>query len=111
MATAIIGKDGASMARQIVVAEIEIIAGRIVISFPLEVRQEIVIHTPQLTRKEKEVIDLLQQGYSTKQVAARCGVQPRTVKYHIGQIYKKFRVTDRAELLALVGIKPKGSGV
>lgn len=53
-----------------------------------------------LTEREWEVLQLLSQGYSNKQIADRLFVAVTTVKTHIGNIYAKLRVTSRVQAAA-----------
>jgi HD-GYP domain-containing protein (c-di-GMP phosphodiesterase class II) len=50
-----------------------------------------------LTRREIEVLRLLARGASTKEVAARLVISPRTAGTHIEHIYAKLGVSSRAE--------------
>lgn len=52
-----------------------------------------------LTEREKNVVALLLQGKSNKQIAQELSVTTRTVEFHISHIYKKLGVSSRAEAL------------
>ena len=54
-----------------------------------------------LTRREKEIVQLLTDGQSTASMAEVLSVSPRTVTTHIGNIMGKLGVSSRAELVAL----------
>lgn len=54
-----------------------------------------------LTESQRRVLDLLVNGQSEKDAAARLMVSPHTVHNHIRKIYQCFNVRTRAELLAL----------
>ena len=56
----------------------------------------------QLTSKEWEVLDLMRDDLSTKEMAERLFVSPVTVRTHISQILKKLQVKSRAEALELL---------
>lgn len=47
--------------------------------------------------REKQVIELLMQGRSNKQIALALGVSVRTVEFHLSNIYVKLGVTSRTE--------------
>lgn len=59
-----------------------------------------------LTRREAEVLPLLQQGSSNAQIAAALGVGVETVRSHARNIYKKLGVSSRRELAALPAPPP-----
>lgn len=50
-----------------------------------------------LSDREQAVLDLLAQGLSNKQVAARLNISPRTVERHCESIYAKLAVHSRTE--------------
>lgn len=65
---------------------------------------ESVIHPGQntvseLTSREKEVLELVAQGHSTKQVADKLGIGTRTVESHRVNMLKKMKVNNTAELV------------
>ena len=49
-----------------------------------------------LTSREVEVLRLLARGMSSKQIAERLVITPKTAGNHIEHIYSKVGVTDRA---------------
>jgi DNA-binding NarL/FixJ family response regulator len=51
----------------------------------------------QLTPREMDVIQLLAEGLSNKQIAQRLSISPRTVNFHLDNIYSKLGVTSRTE--------------
>ncbi|MFB2119604.1 response regulator [Parapedobacter sp. 2B3] len=53
----------------------------------------------RLTPREIEIVSLLQDGHSYKQVAAQLYVSVDTVKYHIRNIYGKLQISSRTELI------------
>lgn len=54
-----------------------------------------------LTAQERNVTALVRQGLSTKDVAAQLFVSPRTVDFHLRNVFNKLGVTSRGELIAL----------
>ncbi len=48
-----------------------------------------------LTRREREVLDLLVEGLATTAIAARLGVSKNTVRTHVASVLRKLRVHDR----------------
>jgi DNA-binding CsgD family transcriptional regulator len=59
-----------------------------------------------LSRREKEVVGLLLQGRSNKQIALSLGVSERTVEFHFRNIYAKLQVASRVELILKLGKAP-----
>ncbi|MCZ7628900.1 MAG: LuxR C-terminal-related transcriptional regulator [Microthrixaceae bacterium] len=49
----------------------------------------------ELTSREAEVLGLVAQGLSNKQVAVRLGISPKTVGNHVEHIYTKLEVNNR----------------
>jgi DNA-binding CsgD family transcriptional regulator len=62
-----------------------------------------------LSRREKDVVDLLLQGKSNKQIALALGVSERTVEFHLKNIYAKMDVASRVELILKLGKATGGS--
>jgi DNA-binding NarL/FixJ family response regulator len=52
-----------------------------------------------LSERECEIIALLCQGMSNKQVASKLSISEVTVRYHLGHIYRKLGVEGRLELV------------
>ncbi len=48
-----------------------------------------------LSAREREVLALVAQGYANKQIAARLDIAERTVKAHLGNIFRQLGVADR----------------
>jgi len=58
----------------------------------------------QLTPREIEVVQLLTQGLSNKAIAYSLSISPRTVNFHLDNIYSKMGVGSRTEA-ALVALR------
>ena len=52
----------------------------------------------QLTPTELTIAQLVSQGMSNKDVAAECWISPRTVAFHLRNVFAKTGVTSRGEL-------------
>jgi two-component system nitrate/nitrite response regulator NarL len=55
---------------------------------------------PVLTAREAEVLHLLAQGRSAPAIARELVLSPTTVKTHLGHLYEKLGVSDRAAAVA-----------
>ncbi|MEV6868444.1 AAA family ATPase [Streptosporangium subroseum] len=58
-----------------------------------------------LTPQELRIARLVAQGASSKEVAAKLFLSPRTVEYHLYKIYPKVGITSRTELARLVFLR------
>lgn len=58
--------------------------------------------TVDLTAREWDVLELLRDGHSTAEIAARLAISDITVRRHIGGILRKMRVQTRGEALELL---------
>lgn len=56
-----------------------------------------------LSRREKEVVALLLQGKSNKQIALLLDISERTVEFHLKNIYAKTQVNSKVELILKLG--------
>lgn len=56
-----------------------------------------------LSAREQEVVDLLLKGKSNKLIASALGISDRTVEFHLKNIYTKFQVSSRTELILKLG--------
>jgi two-component system, NarL family, nitrate/nitrite response regulator NarL len=56
----------------------------------------------RLTRRELEILDLIDQGLSNKEIARRLTIELSTVKNHVHHILEKLNVTRRWEAVARV---------
>jgi DNA-binding CsgD family transcriptional regulator len=55
---------------------------------------------PGLSPRDRDVLALLREGLSDKEIAARLGISPHTVNQRTKRLYRRFGVHSRAELLA-----------
>lgn len=60
----------------------------------IEQAEDRMIH---LTKREVEVLTLVIEGKSSKEVAEHIYISKRTVDYHLANIYKKLDVTNRVQ--------------
>lgn len=59
-------------------------------------------HTGSLTRREREVLELLVDGMDNRAIAGALFISEATVKFHLHNIKSKFGVHSRAALVAMV---------
>src|SRR5574341_454444 len=58
---------------------------------------------PRLSNREWEAVNLLLQGKSNKLIASSLGISDSTVEFHLKNIYAKFQVSSRIELILKLG--------
>ncbi len=61
----------------------------------------------ELTSREQQVLELVEQGFKNKEIAQELGIRPGTVKIHLKHIFEKTGVRGRYGL-ALSGLKERG---
>jgi len=57
---------------------------------------------PPLTNREMEVLTMVLQGASNKEIADRNSISERTVKTHLYRVYRKLNVKSRTKAIALL---------
>ena len=63
---------------------------------------------PQLTPRQSEVLRLLEQGRSTKQIAAELHLSTETVRNHVRHLFRALGVNSRLEAVAAArGVSPR----
>ncbi len=63
---------------------------------------------PELTERERDVLELLASGHRTAAIAGRLFLSPKTVSNHMTSIFAKLEVADRAA--AIVRARESGLG-
>lgn len=61
----------------------------------------------ELTPREQQVLELVEQGFKNKEIGLELGIRPGTVKIHLKHIFEKTGVRGRYGL-AINGLKEKG---
>ena len=56
----------------------------------------------ELTQREREIVRLIVDGASNKEVASSLNISERTVKGHLSNVFQKLGVTDRLKLMLYV---------
>jgi DNA-binding NarL/FixJ family response regulator len=80
-------QGGAPMSREI--------ARKVIVSFqePVTTAAEV----EGLSTREREILELLAEGFPNKQIAARVGLTDGTVRWHLRHVYHKLHVRSRTE--------------
>ena len=63
---------------------------------------------PELTEREREILDLVAAGRSNADITAELVLAPKTVRNHVSNIFAKLQVRDRSE--AIVRAREAGMG-
>ena len=63
---------------------------------------------PELTEREREVLDQVARGLDNLSIARRLNLSPKTVRNHLSNILTKLQVVDRAQ--AIVRAREEGLG-
>jgi DNA-binding NarL/FixJ family response regulator len=61
---------------------------------------------PSLTGREEQVLRLVAEGLSNRQIAERLGLRPQTVKNHVRRVFEKLDVHSRLELIGALRAQP-----
>jgi DNA-binding NarL/FixJ family response regulator len=59
------------------------------------------VEAPPLSKREKEILQKVAYGATTKEVAHDLGISPHTVKTHLERIFEKLGANDRAQAVAI----------
>lgn len=63
---------------------------------------------PDLTPRERDVLEALAAGATTTQIADRLGLSDKTVRNHLSNIFSKLRLTNRTQ--AVIEARARGLG-
>jgi DNA-binding NarL/FixJ family response regulator len=64
---------------------------------------------PELTDREREILQLIAQGQSNSEIAERLMLSIKTVQNHVSNIFSKLQVADRAQ--AIIRARDAGLGL
>lgn len=64
---------------------------------------------PELTHREKEILDRVAKGESSREIAQRLALSAKTVSNYVSNILNKLQVADRAQ--AIVKARSAGLGM
>ena len=62
------------------------------------VRKRTVDKLTDLTAQEAQVVDLAKEGLTNPEIAAQMFISPRTVEWHLGNVFSKLGITSRKDL-------------
>jgi DNA-binding NarL/FixJ family response regulator len=65
---------------------------------------------PELTDREREVLDLVARGFTNAEIGRRLVVSDKTVRNHVSNVFAKLHVSDRAAAVARARDAGLGSG-
>lgn len=66
----------------------------------------ITVELPYLTRRQKEILRLLLQGYDNQTIAIEMGISIKTVENHLTRLYRQLNVQSRLEAVNYVREHP-----
>ena len=64
-----------------------------------------------LTRRERQIVGLIDQGLSNKEIASRLCIELPTVKNHVHNILEKLHVRRRGEAVARIRESRRAAGI
>lgn len=62
-----------------------------------------------LTTREEDILGLIREGLSNKEIASRLSITPNTVKNHVHHLLEKLKVRSRHEAVWRCGLRPQPS--
>jgi DNA-binding NarL/FixJ family response regulator len=63
---------------------------------------------PELTEREREILELIAQGLTNPAIAEKLVLSPKTVRNHVSNIFGKLQVSDRSQ--AIIRAREAGMG-
>jgi DNA-binding NarL/FixJ family response regulator len=63
---------------------------------------------PELTKREREILELIAQGLNNPDIAQQLTISLKTVRNHVSNIFNKMQVTDRVQ--AVIRARKAGMG-
>ncbi len=90
-------------------ARVRVAKGRVILEFDAAVRVPIeleavakgVLPDRPLSHREQQVLERILRALDHKEIANELNICTRTVKHHASELYKKFLVKNRSELMML----------
>ena len=63
---------------------------------------------PELTVREREILDLVARGLDNTSVSRRLDLSPKTIRNHLSNVFTKLQVADRSQ--AIIRARDAGLG-
>jgi DNA-binding NarL/FixJ family response regulator len=83
------------------------IANRMVDFFAAAAQASAAAPFPELTAREREILDLVARGRANAQIAEQLGLSTKTVRNNVSNIFTKIQVVDRAQAI----VKARAAGI
>ncbi|KIA89451.1 hypothetical protein OA86_07310 [Kaistella jeonii] len=64
-----------------------------------------ILNSSQLNRRQKELLQMVSEGLSNKEIAEKLSITEATVKYHLRNIYAILDIKNRKDILAKLSKK------
>jgi two-component system, NarL family, nitrate/nitrite response regulator NarL len=77
-----------------------VIAGEAQTAVAAEIRLREIVPRPAVSAREREILELIAEGLSAPQIGRRLHLATPTVKSHLGHLYEKLGVSERAAAVA-----------
>ncbi len=71
-------------------------------------RPRAVPNAAQLSRRERQVAELLLENFSNKEIASKLNISERTAKFHVSNLLAKYGVKRRGSVILLSFAQPEG---
>jgi DNA-binding NarL/FixJ family response regulator len=84
------------------------IANHVLTTFSTGKRPDAGVVFPELTQRERDILELIAQGYPNPRIAQILGLSPKTVGNYVSTIFAKLQVVDRAD--AIIRAREAGMG-
>jgi DNA-binding NarL/FixJ family response regulator len=65
------------------------------------VASRVILHGQRMTKRQREVLRLIAEGKSNKEIAAKLRITERTVKFHVASILNRLDAENRAQAVAI----------
>jgi DNA-binding NarL/FixJ family response regulator len=84
------------------------VANHVLTTFSTGKRPDAEAVFPELTQRERDILELIAQGYPNPRIAHTLGLSPKTVGNYVSTIFAKLHVVDRAD--AIIRAREAGMG-